>query len=76
MTDFLTQATSIAGFVLVVFRSDFVGAAVPTSQGIAQTASTVQNVAATAVSVANAAASTGLDIKAAWSSPENCLHSK
>ena len=52
--------------------------AVPTVDvaGAQATASNVVNAAQTVAQVANAAASTVLDVKAAWSSPENCIHSK
>ena len=87
MTDILNQATSIANgtcfhFYWTFDTNVFVGgvptglptSAIPTQFLGAQTTAT--SAAATAASVANAAVNTALDIKNAWSSPSNCLHSK
>lgn len=68
----------ISHFLAKFLIADSGVGAVPTTfdAGAQNTATAVQNAATTAVSAANAAVSTALDIKAAWSSPSNCLHSK
>ena len=81
MTDVLNDATSLAGGNLQIpplKNADSDVGAVPTTFATAaqNTATAVQNAASTAASAANAAASTVLNIKDAWSSPSNCLHSK
>jgi len=72
MADIIAQATQ------AVADGSIPTAAIPTgvdTAGALQTASNVANAAATVAQVADAAASTVLDVKAAWSSPENCFNS-
>ena len=81
MASLLSEATQAVNSICVPpFHALMVDGALgslPTgASGAAATASNVANAASTVAAVANDAANTVLDVKAAWSSPENCLHSK